>query len=167
MTQTFLPVSDFEKCAKVLDNRRLMSSINEGFEAYCVNIGLECFPSGAKFRHKKHCIHRLWKGSERLLADYLYTLRDEALKRGMRPQEIVTIANHEGYKRPIWLGSPTFHRLYQRHLAAKDFVYYFGFDVAAISGYIAPDIKGEWKIYSSGYLKGEEIEILEQFKTEI
>jgi hypothetical protein len=168
MTQTFLPFADFEKCAKTLDNRRLMSSINEGYEAYHVNIGSDCFPSGAKFRHKKHCIHRLWKGSERALADYLYTLREEAVRRGMKPQEIETVANLEGYKKPYWLGSETFHKLYRRHLMAKNPGYYIDFfDVSPISGYIAPDMDGGHKIYSSGYFKQEEKEVVHKFLVEV
>lgn len=170
MTQTFLPHADFSQTAKTLDNRRLNSSINEGYEAYLFNLGN---PNDKPLRHPNgHCVNRLWKGHESFLRLYITALKAEASKnRGMKPMDTPWFLNHETdeYHVPKWFGSEIFHTLFQRHLLSKNSNHYSPFFMHEfpIRGYIAPDKNGEWKIYSSEYSPQAEALILKTFQESI
>jgi hypothetical protein len=169
MTQTFLPYEDFEKSAAVLDNKRLNSSINEGYEAYIFNLGN---PNNKPIRHPNgHCIFRLWGQYETVLRIYLQALIREAKSRSMQPMdtEWFTDLEPELVSKPEWLGSPIFHELYQRHLVSKDFEYYkkYFHHQVPISGYLAPMYDGCWHVYSSQYDKTAERKIKDRMISEI
>ena len=167
MTQTFLPYPNFKKTARVLDNKRLNSTINEGYEAYCYNLGN---PSNRPLRHPHgHCVNRLWKGYEHTLRRYLTTLKKEAISRGLKPMntEWFISLEPEHNKQPPWLGINIFHTLYKRHLLYKDPLYYTKYFKRQYPtlGYIAPSKENptQYKVYSSQYDKEEEEKFVSEF----
>jgi len=113
--QTFLPYSDFEKTAKILDNKRLGK---QRVEAYQILNTLE----GRSTGWKNHPIMKMWKGSEEVLKQYFNTIAREWVRRGFKHNmgfyEIGTV-NY-----PSWLGNAEFHDSHKSNLLRKDSNHY-------------------------------------------
>jgi len=108
--QTFLPYEDFNKCAKVLDNKRL------GNQAYreCLTLIRGKWPN--------HPASKMWRGHEYWLAKYALALLDELTKRGRHyPHHIATFKKYLAKKQPqpAWLGGPI-HASHRSNLLRKD-----------------------------------------------
>ena len=77
MVNTFIPYSDFKKCAKVLDNKRLGKQRVEAMQI--INI-LEGKSKGIGW--KNHVVTRLWTGYIDALKLYHNTIVEEWIRRG-------------------------------------------------------------------------------------
>jgi hypothetical protein len=114
--QTFLPYSDFEKSARVLDYRRLGK---QRVEALQILRTLRGVTSG----WANHPAVRMWSGYEACLGQYMRVMILEWLKRGYRntieiPRRIVRV------KSPPWLGREDFHSSHRSNLLRKDSKWY-------------------------------------------
>ena len=75
--QTFLPYSDFDECASVLDSRRLNKQLLEGRQI------LNSL-AGTSRGWRNHPAVRMWAGSELVLYNYLNAIAKECYNRGIK-----------------------------------------------------------------------------------
>jgi hypothetical protein len=127
--QTFLPYADFERSARVLDQRRLGKQRVE-----CIQVVRGLTRSDYGWRH--HPAVLMWKGHEEALARYAYTCCEVWLELGFADTCAATIATDlaghgitavrtqsalaEAGELPGWLGDEAFHRSHQSSLLRKD-----------------------------------------------
>lgn len=109
--QTFLPYSDFEATAKVLDDRRLGK---QRVEAYQI---LKVLRGESRGWQKHPCV-KMWKGYETALTVYMNTMIREWIKRGFKnTMKIAQVP--DDYTKPTWLGMEEFHLSHRCNLARK------------------------------------------------
>ncbi len=108
--QTFLPYSDFARCARVLDDKRLRNQVKEcdQIREACVN------PEGPWGQHP---IVRMWRGHEDWLDFYKACCLCEGSR---RREEWCTDAKPPLTSPPIWLGDPRLHISHRANLVRKD-----------------------------------------------
>jgi|ERR1700722_666609 len=119
--QTFLPYSNFEQTAAVLDRQRLGKQRVEALQILQVL-------SGQTSAWSKHPAVLMWKDSEWWLAQYGATICQEWIKRGYKDnclprfltiQNTLTKQNRLAFA-PLWLVDPNFHRSHQSNLVRKN-----------------------------------------------
>lgn len=132
--QTFLPYKDFAKTAQALDNKRLNKQILEGYQI--LNVLSNDDP---KAGWRNHPAVKMWRGHEFGLLDYVFTMVDEANKRGIKTENnvanIITLRDRAGYRwgkgLPSWFNNTeTISRINTTHKAnlyIKDSMYYHDF----------------------------------------
>ena len=118
--QTFIPSSDYEYSAQILDNKRLNKQILEGYQIMKILSGAS--ESGA---WRNHPAVLMWKGSEHSLMDYIDHMVYEADWRGIRTEK--NVANLQTLKRsfshtwgklqPIWSKPEHLNRVITTHKA--------------------------------------------------
>lgn len=108
--QTFLPYSDFKKCAESLDRKRLNKQITEAEQIY------NCIMNDTGW--KNHPIVKMWHGYENALLCY----RNEMLKKWYS----IGGKYKKGYiyprgniKMPWWIGIEEIHRSHRSMLIQK------------------------------------------------
>lgn len=127
--QTFLPYPDFERSARVLDDKRLGKQRVE-----CIQIVRGLTRPGYGWRH--HPAVLMWKGYEEALGRYALTCCEVWTQRGFADTcaaTILTDLREHGVTRvrsqeelasvgalPPWLGNDEFHRSHQSALVRKD-----------------------------------------------
>ena len=128
--QTFLPYSNFQKTAEVLDWRRLGKQRVEGMQI----IKTILTPEQKGWRN--HPIVIMWTPYVTALMLYTNTIINEWIKRGYNN-------NMELYKigsiiMPDWLGNKKFHASHRANLLRKDYGHYsqFGWDENPKSPYV-------------------------------
>ena len=128
--QTFLPYSNFQKTAEVLDWRRLGKQRVEGMQI----IKTILTPEQKGWRN--HPIVIMWTPYVQALMVYTNTIINEWIKRGYNN-------NMELYKigsiiMPDWLGNKKFHASHRANLLRKDYGHYsqFGWDENPKSPYV-------------------------------
>lgn len=143
--QTFLPYSDYEHTAQVLDNKRLNKQILEGYQILNVLSGQS--KSGA---WRNHPAVLMWKGHEHELNTYLHRMMYEADWRGIKiSKNYANIKNLErkfgadwGKGVPKWMLDETkLMRVLTTHKAnlfRKDPIAYVRFQNAVSSPYNSP-----------------------------
>jgi hypothetical protein len=131
--QTFLPYADFERSARVLDQKRLGKQRVE-----CIQVVRGLTRPGYGWRH--HPAVLMWKGFEEALGRYAFTCCEVWVEGGFADTCAATIgtdlASHgitrvrsqpelaEAGALPPWLGDPAFHRSHQSALIRKDPSFY-------------------------------------------
>lgn len=125
--QTFLPFSDYEKSAKVLDNKRLNKQKVEAMQILRVLAGL------TKGWKNHPCVLQ-WKGYERELSFYAIAMVEECLNRGFKDTCYLKIIDliknnfaHTERIRPPWLGDEKFHASHRAALLFKNPLWYSKF----------------------------------------
>jgi len=118
--QTFLPYSDFNKSAKVLDYRRLGK---QRVEALQILKALQI----KNYGWKNHPIVKMWEGYENALIEYKNSMIKEWISRGynnnMRLETIIGQCNY-----PEWLGDDKLHASHRSNLLKKNYEYYSQFN---------------------------------------
>ena len=115
--QTFLPYSNFQKTAEVLDWRRLGKQRVEGMQI----IKTILTPEQKGWRN--HPITRMWAGYENALKQYLNECIDEWVDRGYNnTMKHEVIEGDVVY--PHWLGNDLFHSSHRSNLLRKDKEFY-------------------------------------------
>lgn len=118
--QTFLPTTDFEECANILDFRRLGK---QRVEAQQILNALQ--PESAS-KWKNHPAVKMWRGYELALTVYRNVMIKEWISRGYNnSMEILEV--DDWYKPPYWFGNPKLHSSHRAALLAKDYEYYSQF----------------------------------------
>jgi len=114
--QTFLPFSDFDKSASVLDPKRLGNQVYR--EGKTLIMG--GWPN--------HPASKMWKGYRIALAEYCLACLRELTKRGRHYQHHIDffteIRNSGQLVMPKWLGNKDFHLAHQSKLLSKNKKYY-------------------------------------------
>ena len=143
--QTFLPASNFTKCAMLLDNKRLNKQILEGYQILNVNSGMS--KTGG---WKNHPAVLMWKNHEGSLLNYITEMIKEAKSRGINTQgnenNISILKNKIGdkwnYTAPEWMFDNnhlmrviTTHRV---NLFKKDPLFYARFQDSLYSPWNTP-----------------------------
>ena len=128
--QTFLPYSNFQKTAEVLDWRRLGKQRVEGMQI------IKTILTPEQKGWQNHPIVIMWTPYVQALMVYTNTIINEWIKRGYNN-------NMELYKigsiiMPDWLGNKKFHASHRANLLRKDYEYYsqFGWDENPKSPYV-------------------------------
>ena len=117
--QTFLPYSNFQKTAEVLDWRRLGKQRVEGMQI------IKTILTPEQKGWQNHPIVIMWTPYVQALMVYTNTIINEWIKRGYNN-------NMELYKigsiiMPDWLGNKKFHASHRANLLRKDYEYYSKF----------------------------------------
>lgn len=126
--QTFLPYSDFEQTARVLDRQRLGKQrveCKQLLQALGVPVGGPLADKPSSWRN--HPAARMWKGHEMRLAVYAVRICDEWINRGYRDtlrQQFLSAVSwmlHQKYEPvgPAWLGDCDFHASHRSNLLRK------------------------------------------------
>ena len=117
--QTFLPYSNFQKTAEVLDWRRLGKQRVEGMQI------IKTILTPEQKGWQNHPIVIMWTPYVQALQLYTNTIINEWIKRGynnnMKLYEIDSIVM------PHWLGNKEFHASHKANLLRKDYEYYSQF----------------------------------------
>ena len=128
--QTFLPYSNFQKTAEVLDWRRLGKQRVEGMQI------IKTILTPEQKGWQNHPIVIMWTPYVQALMVYTNTIINEWIKRGYNN-------NIELYKigsiiMPDWLGNKKFHASHRANLLRKDYGHYsqFGWDENPKSPYV-------------------------------
>jgi len=117
---TFLPFENFEKCARVLDDKRLYKQIVE-----CKQILIALEPN-SKSKWKNHPIVKMWFKYENALRYYQFCMLKEWVKRRWDvtieylPPEIPTLFVMFKHNYPKWLGDKELHLSHQSNLLRKN-----------------------------------------------
>ena len=128
--QTFLPYPDFERSARVLDQRRLGRQRVEALQL----LNALTVP-GHGWRH--HPAAKMWRGHEEALVRYALTMCDVWGELGFADTVADTIQGHlrdrlgisqvrtqrqleRAGDLPTWLGDDRFHRTHRSNLLRKD-----------------------------------------------
>ena len=114
--QTFIPHTDFEKCAKSLDYRRLGKQRVE-----CKQI-LNAIERGSG-GWSNHPATRMWRGYEPALRQYMRAIILEWISRGYVNN--MEIPEPEEYELPPWWGREEIHASHRSALLEKDFEFYY------------------------------------------
>lgn len=120
--QNFLPFSDFDKSAQVLDNKRLVKQNLETRQ--CLNA-----LCGFKEGWKNHPAVTSWKGCIRTLIYYGLAINAECIKRGFKNSEKAYLpfldycSNNQLYEiYPSWLGDERIHSSHRSRLLCKGLI---------------------------------------------
>lgn len=115
--QTFLPYSNFEQTAAVLDRQRLGKQRVEALQILSVL-------TGQTSAWEKHPAVLMWKGYEGRLVEYFYAICDNWIERGYTDtcrNKVTSLPLYfSHFKNPPWLGDPDFHRAHQSNLVRKN-----------------------------------------------
>lgn len=116
--QTFLPVPDFKKSAKILDYRRLGKQRVEARQI------LQALKTGKGWIH--HPATKMWKGFELALIEYSNTMITEWISRGYKnTMKIIPVFS---FSLPPWFGDAAFHASHRSNLLRKNKEYYSKFN---------------------------------------
>ena len=131
--QTFLPFSDFKKCAQSLDNKRLNKQHVECLQI--INV-LE----GNSTSWRNHPAVRMWENTLDALKQYANCIKDECLSRGFKSEKIPYFSVPSQISYPKWLGQDLVHNSHKSNLARKLPSHYTpqGFEDKGIEGYYWP-----------------------------
>lgn len=156
--QTFLPYPDFERCAEVLDTRRLGKQRVE-----VLQIMRALTVEGYAWKH--HPAVLMWKGYEAALVAYGVAICREWRRRGFadtceakilidargagvrRARSQATLEN--GGRLPPWLGDTALHRSHQSSLVRKDPEHYG----PRFPG-VPDDLPYEWPVRKEPFQRG-------------
>lgn len=123
--QTFLPYSDYDQSAKVLDRQRLGKQRVETLQL------LKALAGQTK-GWRTHPAALMWRGYERQLALYGLSMCAEWIARGYQDtcaEKITALAGlFTGSGKPDWLGERVFHASHRSNLLRKDHNYYSQFN---------------------------------------
>tara|TARA_R100000234_G_C4886232_1_gene129489 strand:- start:53 stop:496 length:444 start_codon:yes stop_codon:yes gene_type:complete len=113
--QTFLPYPDFNRSARVLDDKRLGKQRVEAMQIYksCV---LD------DYGWKQHPAVKMWKGYETALLMYMDTMIHEWERRGFK--STMGYARVQTTIAPPWLGDEMLHSSHRSNLLRKDKDFY-------------------------------------------
>ena len=120
--QTFLPFSDFQKSAQVLDTRRCWKQVIESRQI------LNAIKSdNPKVGWKSHPATKMWVGYVDALSAYSNTFYYESLKRGIKIKAYVPLQLECPVIYPPWLGNEQFHSSHRLALLCKNPEFYSQF----------------------------------------
>lgn len=138
MVQTFLPYSDFKKCARILNTKHLCKQRVEAYQlinAIEKEKKSETNVDSKKIAWINHPVTVMWKNNLSALKLYYNCMIDEMEKRGFKNNMIVNKEENkkkyeieENVSYPWWLGWEVFHYSHQASLLRKSpssYVKYF------------------------------------------
>lgn len=118
--QTFLPYSNFEKSARVLDYRRLGKQRVEALQV------LKAIRDNS-YGWSNHPIVKMWKGYDNALIEYKNVMIREWIERGYQNNMNIEDINGQ-ITYPPWLGNKELHASHRSNLLKKDYEYYSRFN---------------------------------------
>ena len=118
MVNTFIPYSDFAKCAKVLDNKRLGKQRVEAKQILNILLG-DTTTKG----WRNHPVVKMWVGYENALITYYNAIVTEWIKRGYRNTMLIMKPSGR-ITMPWFIGNKSVHLSHQANLLRKDYTYY-------------------------------------------
>src|SRR5690349_8169479 len=117
MVNTFLPYSDFQKCAEVLDRLRLGKQRVEAKQI------IDTIEQNRK-AWRNHPAVNMWRGYTDALKLYFNTIVKEWIKRGYKNNMLIYENLPEQVEMPWWMGNTDFHYSHQASLARKNGQFY-------------------------------------------
>lgn len=112
---TFLPYSDFNKCAAVLDGKRLWKQV---LEAESILKIIQGKSSG----YKNHSIVRMWRNYSNALLYYRNCVLEEWMNRRLDNKPVLSYIKPNII--PHWLGDEKLHSSHRAALLFKNFDHY-------------------------------------------
>ena len=124
--QTFLPYSDFEMSAKVLDYRRLGKQRVEAYQILNVLNLSNNINTNTKKRvgWSNHPAVLMWKNHDDWLKLYFNTISKEWKNRGYKHNMGFMVLPTMLENPPTWLGNPAFHLSHRSNLLRKNASHY-------------------------------------------
>ena len=123
--QTFLPYSNFQKTAEVLDWRRLGKQRVEGMQI------IKTILTPEQKGWQNHPIVIMWTPYINALKHYTNVMIREWINRGynntMEIYPVDEMINDDMVEFPHWLGKESFHSSHRANLLRKDYEYYSQF----------------------------------------
>jgi len=117
--QTFLPYASFERCARVLDNRRLHNQVNEALIIYRTLTGYYGEDGG----WPNHAAVRMWRTYTGALLLYRNAMIRECRRRGLGTSAALAPVRTD-VRLPRWLHSRKLHASHRSQLLHKDHARY-------------------------------------------
>ena len=124
--QTFLAYADYDKAARVLDNRRLGKQRVESLQI------LKALTE-PDYGWKNHPATKMWRGYEHALAEYSIAICDAWLERGFKDtcrgkiiQQVLKVPFNSN--KPFWLGDESIHASHRSNLLRKEPSWYSQFN---------------------------------------
>lgn len=118
MVNTFLPYANFNKCAKVLDDKRLGKQRVEAKQIITILSG-----QASSTAWLSHPAVLMWKGHLKALQLYYNTIVNEWIRRGFTNN--MPIFKIKGdVPMPWFIGNKSFHLSFQANLLRKNLAYY-------------------------------------------
>jgi hypothetical protein len=123
--QTFLPYESFSECARVLDNKRLNSQINEALIILRTITGW--YAAQGRKGWASHPATKMWRETPSSLATYALHMLDEWKARGNKDKasreaailyQVCLLHDHD--QDPPWLSREDLHISHRRALLYKD-----------------------------------------------
>ena len=142
--QTFLPYSNFQQSAEVLDWRRLGKQRVEGMQIIKAITGEKRLDGKPYKGWINHPASVMWKPYPEALKHYTNIMITEWMRRGYNNNmEIYDVNN---MVKPHWLGKEEFHSSHRANLLRKDREYYsqFKWKENPESPYVWHDKEGLW-----------------------
>lgn len=147
--QTFLPYPEFDRCAQVLDNKRLGKQIVE-----CRQI-LKAI-TDPSYGWQNHPAVNMWRGYHNYLWKYANSLELNRQCRGCAPHQSYLNLSRLYWSldescwdwvRPTWLGDPRLHSSHRSNLLRKDSIHYgqFGWTESPDLPYFWPSKAPEYQ----------------------
>jgi len=131
LMQTFIPFDDIDKCAKVLDYKRLGKQRVEAFQILQAITFIEDndllvlrngkYVSRAWVNHP--CV-LMWSENKEFLNNYAHTICREWISRGYNDNMISRFSFDNNAKPPSWWGREDIHKSHRSQLLAKNFTHY-------------------------------------------
>lgn len=123
--QTFVPYSDMDLCAQVLDDKRLGKQRSESLIILATIEKKKTLPPDTKIGWKNHPAVLMWEGHEDYLVLYSISITMEWIKRGYKdstlPKFFGMWDNIEGVpKPPKWWGDERVHQSHRSKLVQKN-----------------------------------------------
>lgn len=115
MVNTFLPYPDFQKCAKVLDNKRLGKQRVEAMQI--INVITKKMTAWSN-----HPAVNMWRGYINALKLYYNHILAEWINRGYK-NNMPVLPIHGKINLPWFIGNKSFHLSHQANLIRKDHNY--------------------------------------------
>mgnify|MGYP006995604399 CR=1 FL=1 len=123
--QTFLPYSDFEMSAKVLDYKRLGKQRVECLQILKVNDLVWCRTNDSKIAWENHPAVLMWRGYSNALYYYMQCICKEWVGRGyvdncLEKARQYTSNYVSQCSLPVWIGNEEFHISHRSNLLRKN-----------------------------------------------
>ena|ERR1051326_8000535 len=115
---TFLPYSNFDECARVIDNKRLWKQILEADGLIRLILDQK-----VKSHWRNHPCYKMWQNHPKALTLYRNIFVNEWMRRRLFLPPFINLINQEEQANewfPSWLGNKTLHLSHQSNLVRKN-----------------------------------------------
>lgn len=126
--QVFVPLTTFDECVRVLDNKRLFKQLLEAYQILNVILDRPKPDGTPRKGWKNHPAVKQWEYWPGTLLTYADAARRECDKRGIATEQMKKLLDELGIRRtkslPCWWGDAEVHSSHRARLLQKDWEHY-------------------------------------------